>query len=71
MTRVQTGTETSRQLGGMTPRGRGVVPMAIVQNVSKPVEEERMVEATQVDYLCNIEYFSMSRDWATSVRARR
>lgn len=67
MTWVQTGTETSQQVVGMTPGGRGVAPMMIVQNVSKPVGEDRMVEAANVDYLCNIQAFTDMKNIIKSI----
>ena len=67
MTWVQTGTETRQQVVGMTPGGRGVAPTMIVQNVSKPVGEDRMVEGTHVDFLCNIEAFTDMKNIIKSI----
>jgi hypothetical protein len=67
MTWVQTGTETSQQVVGMTPGGRGVAPTMIVQNVTKPVGEDRMVEADHVNFLCNIEAFTDMKNIIKSI----
>ena len=67
MTWVQTGVETRQQVVGMTPGGRGVAPTVIVQDVSRPVGEQRMVQTENVDFLCNIEAFTDMKNLIKSI----
>lgn len=64
---IQTGTETSQQVVGMTPGGNGIAQMPIMQDVETPVGENRMVLADNIDYLCSIQAFTDMKDNIKSI----